>query len=155
VIDTIGTDHTAFSLEAKLDPTQTILDKRMGQNTIQDYPTMMFSEGVGKGRISLEQMVAVTSTNAAKIFGMYPRKGVIAVGSDADIVIWDPEAEYLISAKTHHMRVDYSMFEGWRVKGNAKTVLSRGEVIVEGGAYTGKAGRGQYLRRAARGGAWQ
>jgi dihydroorotase-like cyclic amidohydrolase len=74
VIDTIGTDHTAFPMEAKLDPTQTILDKRMGQNTIQDYPPMMFSQGVCKGRISLEQMVAVTSTNAAKIFGMYPRK---------------------------------------------------------------------------------
>jgi dihydropyrimidinase len=90
VIDTIGSDHTAFTKAAKLDPTQTIVDKRMGINNLQDYPPMMFSEGVGKGRITLEQFVAVTSTNAAKIFGMYPRKDVIQVGYDADIVIWDP-----------------------------------------------------------------
>ena len=70
-------------------------------------------------------------------------------------MIFDPNAEQVISAKTHHMRVDYSMFEGFRVKGNAKTVLSRGEVIVDAGSFVGKAGRGQYLKRAARGGAWQ
>ena len=85
---------------------------------------------------------------------MYPRKGVIAPGSDADIVLWDPSEELTISAKTHHMRVDYSMFEGFRVKGNARTVMSRGEVIVDGGQFVGKPGRGQYLKRAARGGAW-
>ena len=70
------------------------------------------------------------------------------------MVIWDPEAEHLISAATHHMRVDYSMFEGFRVKGNARTVLSRGEVIVDNGRFLGRAGRGRYLRRDARGGAW-
>jgi dihydropyrimidinase len=82
VIDTIGSAFKA----AKLDPMQTIIDKRIGINNLQDYPPMMFSEGVGKGRITLEQFVAVTSTNAAKIFDMYPRKGVVQVGSDADIV---------------------------------------------------------------------
>ena len=85
---------------------------------------------------------------------MYPRKGMLAAGSDADIVLWDPAAEHTISAKTHHMRVDYSMFEGFRVKGNVRTVMSRGEVIVDHGQFLGKTGRGQYLKRAARGGAW-
>jgi dihydropyrimidinase len=76
------------------------------------------------------------------------------VGSDADLVIWNPAAEHVISAATHHMRVDYSMFEGFRVKGNAQTVLSRGEIIVDNGRFLGRAGRGRYLRRDARGGAW-
>jgi len=85
---------------------------------------------------------------------MYPKKGTLSPGSDADIVVWDPNAEHLISAKTHHMRVDYSMFEGFRVKGNARQVFSRGEMIVDNGKFLGRAGRGQYLRRTARGGAW-
>jgi dihydropyrimidinase len=89
------------------------------------------------------------------LFGLYPRKGELAPGSDADIVIWDPNAMIEISAKTHHMRVDYSMFEGFRVKGNARTVLSRGEVIVDKGEFLGRTGRGAYLKRAARGGTWQ
>jgi dihydropyrimidinase len=76
------------------------------------------------------------------------------VGSDADIVIWDPQAEYTISAATHHMRVDYSMFEGFRVRGNVSVVFSRGDVVVENGAFAGRAGRGQFVRRSARGGAW-
>ncbi len=76
------------------------------------------------------------------------------MGSDADLVLWDANADHLISAATHHMRVDYSMFEGFKVRGNAKTVLSRGEVIVDDGKFLGRAGRGRYLRREARGGAW-
>nr|HEV7953240.1 amidohydrolase family protein [Candidatus Acidoferrales bacterium] len=87
--------------------------------------------------------------------GLYPRKGTIAPGSDADIVIWDPNAAHIISAKTHHMRVDYSMFEGFNVRGNARTVLSRGEIIVDGGKFLGRTGRGKFLKREARGGAWQ
>jgi len=115
----------------------------------------MHHHGVNAGKLTINRFVEIVSTTPARIFGMYPRKGVIAAGSDADIVVWDPQAEHLISAKTHHMRVDYSMFEGFQVTGNAKTVLSRGEVIVDNGSFLGKAGRGQYLRRAARGGAWQ
>jgi dihydropyrimidinase len=86
---------------------------------------------------------------------MYPRKGEIAPGSDADLVIWDPNAEHTISARTHHMKVDYSMFEGFQVRGNARMVFSRGELIVDGENFLGKPGRGRYLRRAARGGAWR
>ena len=116
---------------------------------------LIYNHGVNEGRISLNRFVEITSTAPARIFGMYPKKGTIAPGSDADIVIWDPNAEYTISASTHHMRVDYSMFEGFKVKGNARQVLSRGEMIVENGNYIARVGRGQYLRRAARGGAWK
>jgi len=95
------------------------------------------------------------STAPARIFGMYPRKGALKVGSDADIVLWDPGEEHIISAKTHHMRVDYSMFEGFKVRGNARDVYSRGELIVRRGEFIGKPGRGSYLKREARGGAWR
>jgi dihydropyrimidinase len=103
----------------------------------------------------LNRFVELVSTTPARLFGLYPRKGELAAGSDADIVIWDPEAEHTISAGSHHMRVDYSMFEGFQVKGNARMVLSRGEVIVDGGQYLGRPGRGEFLKRAARGGAWK
>jgi dihydropyrimidinase len=85
---------------------------------------------------------------------MYPRKGTIAAGSDADLVLWDSKAEHTISAATHNMRCDYSMFEGFQVRGNARKVYSRGELVVDGGKFVGKVGRGKYLRRNARGGAW-
>jgi dihydropyrimidinase len=84
------------------------------------------------------------------MFGMYPRKGAIAVGSDADLVVFDPQGETTWSAKTHHMNVDYNPYEGRRCRGAVETVMSRGEVIVEKGSFTGKAGRGRYLPRAAR-----
>jgi dihydropyrimidinase len=86
---------------------------------------------------------------------MYPRKGTIAPGSDADVVIWDPNKELTISAKSHHMRVDYSMFEGKKVKGDAETIISRGEVIVENKEFLGKAGRGNYIKRNTYGSAWK
>ena len=111
--------------------------------------------GVNSGKLTLNRFVELVATSPARIFGMYPKKGVLAAGSDADIVVWDPNAEHTISAKTHNMRVDYSMFEGFRVTGNARQVFSRGELIVENGKFLGKPGRGRYLRRAARGGAWQ
>ena len=145
VINTIGTDHTAFSKEAKLDPTQTILDKRMGQNTLQDYPPMMFSEGVMKDRITLEEMVAVTSTNAAKIFGMYPRKGVIRVGSDADIVIWDPTKKKILNDKDQFSKAGYSTYAGKEVTGLPITTIRRGEVVYENGKILAKPGSGKFI----------
>src|SRR4029077_14437402 len=102
---------------------------------------------VAEGRISLNRFVEITSTAAAKIFGLFPKKGTIAVGSDADIVIFDPEEEITISAKTHHMNVDYSCYEGVKVKGATKTVLSRGKVVIEDGRYIGAPGDGQFLKR--------
>ena len=97
----------------------------------------------------MNRFVELTSTSAAKIFGIFPKKGTVAVGSDADIVIFDPDRDQTISAKTHHMRVDYSAYEGRSVRGVTETVLSRGNVIVEGGTFKGKAGNGRFLKRSA------
>jgi dihydropyrimidinase len=152
----VSTDHCPFCFKEQ---------KELGRNDFTKIPNggpgienrmqLMFDGGVNKKRISLNRWVEITSTTPAKMFGMYPRKGTIAAGSDADIVIWDPEKELTISASTHHMRVDYSMFEGVKVKGNADTVLSRGEVLVENGKWLGKAGRGKFVRRDAFAGAWR
>jgi dihydropyrimidinase len=92
--------------------------------------------------------VELAATAPARMFGLHPRKGTIAPGSDADIVIYDPAAEQVISAATHHMNVDYSAYEGRRITGAVHTVLSRGEVILEDGEYLGRPGRGKYLTRA-------
>jgi dihydropyrimidinase len=154
-LQVVSTDHCPFCFEDQ---------KSLGKDDFTKIPNggpgienrlqVLHHHGVNAGKISLNRFVEITSTAPARIFGMYPKKGTIAPGSDADIVVWDPKAEHLISAKTHHMRVDYSMFEGFQVRGNARQVFSRGELIVDKGQYIGRAGRGQYLRRAARGGAW-
>jgi dihydropyrimidinase len=155
-LQVVSTDHCPFCFED-----QKILGKDdftkipNGGPGIENRLQLIHHYGVGAGQISLNRFVEITSTTPARIFGMYPKKGEIAAGSDADLVVWDPAALYTISAKTHHMRVDYSMFEGYEVKGNVRTVLSRGEVIVEGHQFLGKPGRGNYLRRTARGGAWK
>lgn len=115
---------------------------------IEHRMSLVYSGGVGKGRFSVNRFVELVSTTPAKIFGIYPRKGTIAVGSDADLVIFDPNREHTISAKTHHMRVDYSMFEGVKVKGMPDVVMSRGRVLVDGEKFLGKAGSGSFLKRA-------
>jgi len=102
---------------------------------------------VEKGKITLNKYVEVTSTNAAKIFGMFPRKGTIAIGSDADIVIIDPNEKHTISAKTHHMNVDYSGYEGWECTGKVKTVLLRGEVAIDNNECKVKKGYGKFIKR--------
>ncbi len=155
-LQVVSTDHCPFCFED-----QKILGKDdftkipNGGPGIENRLQLIHHHGVNQGKLTLNRFVELVSATPARIFGMYPRKGVLAPGSDADIVLWDPQAEYTISAKTHHMRVDYSMFEGFLVKGNVRTVMSRGEVIVDRGQFLGKAGRGQYLKRAARGGAWK
>jgi dihydropyrimidinase len=107
----------------------------------------MYSEGVEQGRLSLNKFVEVTATAPAKIFGIFPKKGTIAVGSDADIVIFDPNQTHVISAKTHHMNCDYSAYEGWKVKGKCRTTILRGTIAVDQGkALIGK-GFGKYLHR--------
>jgi len=155
-LQVVSTDHCPFCFKDQ---------KELGKDDFTKIPNggpgiehrmqLIHHHGVNTGKLSLNRFVEITSTAPARIFGMYPRKGTIAPGSDADLVLWDPNAEHTISATTHNMRVDYSMFEGFKVRGNARQVYSRGELIVERGKYLGKAGRGQYLRRAARGGAWQ
>lgn len=118
-----------------------------GAPGIEHRMELMFSEGVVKNRISVNKFVEINCTAPAKIFGLYPRKGTIAVGSDADIIVFDPKAEHTLSAKTHHMRCDYSAYEGWKVTGKTRTVLLRGNTAIENGkALLGK-GFGKYLPR--------
>ncbi len=112
---------------------------------IETRMPLLFSEGVGKGRIDLPTFVALTATNAARIYGLYPRKGTIAVGADADIVIWDDERELTVSNDKLHHNVDYTPYEGMRLKGWPRTVLSRGAVVVEDGEVKGRPGHGAFL----------
>ncbi len=147
-LQVVSTDHCPFCFKEQ---------KELGKNDFSKIPnggpgvehrmSLVYNGGVAEGRISLNRFVELTSTAAAKIFGLFPKKGTIAVGSDADIVIFDPDEEMTISAKTHHMNVDYSAYEGTKIKGVTKTVLSRGEVVIEEGKYVGKPGRGEFLKR--------
>jgi len=118
-----------------------------GAPGIETRLVSLFDIGVMQGKLSLNRFVELTATTPAKLFGLFPKKGTIAVGSDADIVIFDPDEEMTISAKSHHMNVDYSCYEGYKVRGVTKTVLSRGEVVIEDGKYVGKPGKGQFLKR--------
>ena len=119
-----------------------------GGPSIEDRMSILYHFGVVEGRLSLNEFVAATSTSAARLFGLFPRKGTIAPGADADLVIWDPEAERTLSARSHHMNVDYNPFEGIRVKGAPVRVISRGETVVADGQFVGKAGRGRFIKRA-------
>jgi dihydropyrimidinase len=150
-IEVVATDHCPFGMD---DPPH----KRRGLDDFSKIPSgapgietrlmLLWDSGVRAGRISPNRFVDLTATAPAKIFGLWPRKGTIAVGTDADLVLWDPGAQTRLSASTHHMRVDYSLYEGRVVTGAPAAVLSRGEVVVRNGAYVGRRGRGQFLKRA-------
>jgi len=112
---------------------------------------LLYDGGVREGRINLNRFVQLVATAPAKMFGMFPKKGTIAVGSDADVVIFDPEEKHTLSANTHHSNVDYSLFEGREVTGKVKKVFSRGQLIVDGETWHGRAGAGQYIKRSASG----
>lgn len=114
---------------------------------IETRVALTYHFGVNEKRISLNQFVALTSTNAAKLYKLYPHKGTIAPGADADLVLWDPGREVTITADALHQNVDYTPYEGWRVKGWAHTVLSRGDVLVRDGTFVGQTGRGKFLKR--------
>jgi len=148
VIHTIGTDHTGFTKSSKEDPTQTITNRRMGIPNLQEYPPMMFSAGVLQERITLEQFVAVTATNAAKIFGFYPRKGVIAVGSDADIVIWDPTKKKVLKDADQLSRAGFTAYAGTQVTGFPRTTIRRGEVVYDDGKIVAQPGSGRFIAAA-------
>lgn len=151
-LQVISTDHCPFCMKEQ---------KELGRDDFSKIPnggpgvehrmSLIYHHGVAQGRINLNRFVELTSTAAAKIFGLFPKKGTIAVGSDADIVIFDPNREQTISAVTHHMRVDYSAYEGWTVQGVTEVVLSRGNVIVENGEWKGTAGAGQFIKRGLTG----
>ncbi len=147
LVQVVGTDHCPFTLEQKAMGKDNFAKIPNGHPAIEHRVEFMYSEGVKKGKISLNKFVEVCSTNAAKIFGMYPKKGTIAIGSDADIVIFDPNNKHTISAKTHHMRCDYSGYEGWEVTGKTETVLLRGKIAIENNQCLLKAGDGKFIKR--------
>jgi dihydropyrimidinase len=145
----VATDHCPFDFHGQKELGRGDFRKiPNGLPGVEDRVDLLHDGGVLAGRISRERWVEVISTAPARMFGLYPRKGVVAVGSDADLVIYDPTAEHTISAKTHHMDVDYSCYEGRSVTGRSDIVLSRGEVVVRDGAFLGAKGRGQFLRRS-------
>ncbi|MGH9367446.1 MAG: dihydropyrimidinase [Thermoanaerobaculia bacterium] len=150
-LQAVSTDHCPFCMKEQ---------KALGMGDFSKIPngapgietrmSLLFDGGVKGGRISVNRFVELTSTAPAKIFGLFPRKGTIAPGSDADLVIFDPEKKHTLSARTHHMRVDYNPYEGREVTGQAETVLSRGRVIIENGGFVGRAGAGSFLKRSPR-----
>ncbi len=147
-LQVVSTDHCPFCMKEQ---------KELGKDDFTKIPnggpgiehrlSLVYNGGVHGGKFSPNRFVQLVSTAPAKLFGLYPRKGTVAVGSDADLIVFDPNEEQIISVKTHHMRVDYSMFEGTRVTGVTKTVLSRGRTIIDNGRFTGKAGAGEFLKR--------
>lgn len=148
-LQTLGSDQCSFDFKGQKELGRGDFTKiPNGGPIIEDRLTILFSEGVKKGRISLNQFVDITSTRIAKLFGLFPKKGTIAIGADADLVIFDPNIERVISAESHHMAVDYNAFEGMRVTGEPVSVLLRGEYIVRDKQFVGKPGSGQYLKRA-------
>ena len=148
-LQVVSTDHAAFRFNDQ---------KTLGKDDFTKIPnggpgienrfSILYTEGVVSGLLDMNRLVEVFSTNPAKLFGLFPRKGTIAVGSDGDIVVFDPDKEYVISAKTHHMNVDYSLYEGKKVKGVPQFVVSNGRVIVEDGKYIGAPGDGSFLKRS-------
>jgi dihydropyrimidinase len=147
LVQVVATDHCPFFIE----------QKRMGKDDFSKIPNgapgiehrleLLFSEGVKKGRISLNKFVEVSSTSAAKIFGMFPKKGTIAIGSDADIVIFDADEKHSISVENHHHNCDYSGYEGWDVMGKCKTVLLRGKIAIDKDEVKIEKGYGQFIKR--------
>lgn len=147
-LQVVSTDHCAFRFSDQ---------KAMGKDDFSKIPNggpgienrlnLLYTHGVVPGLLDMNRLVEVFSTTPARLFGLFPRKGTIAVGSDADIVVFDPDEETVISAQTHHMNVDYNLYEGMRVKGVPEVVIANGEAIIEGGQYTGAPGSGRFLRR--------
>jgi dihydropyrimidinase len=147
-LQVISTDHCPFCMKEQKELGRDDFSKiPNGAPGVEHRMSLIYDGGVVRNRVSLNRFVELTSTAAAKMFGLFPRKGTIAVGSDADIVVFDPERVQTISASTHHMNVDYSAYEGRKVQGTVETVLSRGRVVVESGEFKGKAGDGQFLKR--------
>jgi dihydropyrimidinase len=144
----VATDHAPFNYVGQKDLGKGDFSKiPNGLPSVEDRFTLMF-QGVHDGRLSVNRFVDLVSTAPARMFGLYPRKGTIAPGSDADIVVFDPDHERVLSAATHHMNVDYSCFEGMRVRGLPEVVLQRGNVLVENGEFRGSEGQGRFIPRS-------
>ena len=147
VIHTVGTDHAPWSLAAKLDPSHSLTNLRPGVADLETMLPMLYSEGVRSGRITLGRFVEVTSTNAAKLFGLYPRKGTIGIGSDADLVIFDPHLTKPIGGSKFKTNSDYSPYEGWEVVGWPVITLRRGEIVFRNDEILGRPGSGLMVAR--------
>jgi dihydropyrimidinase len=147
IVKVVATDHCPFRWQQKLMGKDDFSKIPNGHPAIENRMELLFSEGVAKGRISLNKYVEVACTNPAKIFGMFPRKGTIGIDSDADIVIFDQNEKHTISASSHHMNVDYSAYEGWEITGKVKTVLLRGRVAIENNVCKLEKGYGQFIKR--------
>jgi dihydropyrimidinase len=150
-LQAVSTDHCPFCMKEQ---------KALGKDDFSKIPngapgietrmSLVYDGGVRTGRISLNRFVELTATSPAKIFGLFPRKGTIAPGSDADIVVFDPEMKIQLSARTLHMKVDYNPYEGREVTGATETVISRGRVVIDNGKLTGRPGAGSFLKRSTR-----
>ncbi|HEY4110101.1 dihydropyrimidinase [Puia sp.] len=147
LVRVVATDHCPFLWKQKLMGEKDFSKIPNGHPAIENRMELLFSEGVQKGRIGLNKYVEVASTNAAKIFGLWPRKGTLAPGSDADLVLFDPNEKHTLSAKTHHMNVDYSAYEGWDLTGKVKTVILRGRVAIDHNQCLVEKGYGQFIKR--------
>jgi dihydropyrimidinase len=147
LVNVVATDHCPFFWKQKLMGEKDFSKIPNGHPAIENRMELLFSEGVHKKRISLNKYVEVACTNPAKIFGMFPRKGTIAPGSDADLVLFDPNQKHTLSAATHHMNVDYSAYEGWELTGKVQTVLLRGRVAIDKGQCLLPKGYGQFIKR--------
>jgi dihydropyrimidinase len=143
----VSTDHCPFCMKEQKELGIGDFSKiPNGMGTVEHRVDLVY-QGVVDGKLSLERWVETIATTPARMFGLYPRKGVIAPGSDADIVLYDPAGRTTISAATHHMNIDHSAWEGYQIDGRVDTVISRGEILVRDGSFAGTKGRGRYLRR--------
>jgi dihydropyrimidinase len=150
-LSVVATDHCAFTTEQKRYGVGDFTKIPNGTGGLEDRMPVLWTHGVGTGRLTPNEFVAVTSTNIAKILGMYPRKGAVLVGSDADLVVWDPETEKVISAGSQQSAIDYNVFEGQRVKGLPRFTLTRGVVAVTEGKVDSREGHGEFVAREPRG----
>jgi dihydropyrimidinase len=163
-IQVVGTDHCPFFLNGSREidyegKKVAIPGKELGGSDftripnglpgIEDRLPILWTHGVGAGKLTANQFVALNAANPARIFGLYPRKGTLQVGSDADIALWDPNRRCEYGVKAAHMRTDYNLYEGWSLKGMPVKVFLRGQLIVDDGSWYGHAGGGEYLRRSA------
>ncbi|MGI8721214.1 MAG: amidohydrolase family protein [Geodermatophilaceae bacterium] len=149
-VDTCCTDHAPTLKIDKVGPDRDITNVAPGMADLETMLPLLYSEGVHNGRITLERFVEVTATNAAKVFGIYPQKGTIAVGGDADLVIWDPAGTRTFDASRSQTRTDYSLYDGWTLNGEIVATISRGEVVYERGEIVATGGRGRLVRRSGR-----
>jgi len=148
-LHTTATDHCAFCADQKAAGKDDFSKIPNGTAGVEDRMAVLWHEGVNSGKLTMNEFVSVTSTNAAKIFNIFPQKGSISIGADADIVVWDPEGSRTISAKTHHQNVDFNIFEGKTVKGIPTHTISRGKVVWANGELNAEQGAGQYINRPA------